>query len=161
MPISANDAVECRLAERQVALMKTQIGSPFVVAALDDLRAAGVYERIVGWEANGGFLTGSGMGLGKGILRALPTRDALLPILANLFAAVEQGLSLSDLWNRLPSRYGTAGLIDPFPVAESRAILARLVPGGDVVEVEFSPTGLVFDRSRVMLRWRLSRRTPH
>ena len=148
VPISANDAVERRLAERQVALTKTKIGSPFVVAALDDLRAAGVYERIVGWEANGGFLTGSDMALGNGILKALPTRDSLLPILANLFAAVDQGLSLSDLWNRLPSRHGTAGLIDPFPVAESRAILARLVPAGDVVEVEFSAAGLVFDRSR-------------
>src|SRR5512135_163537 len=114
VPISANDAVERRLRERRVPLEKTQIGSPYVVSAIDSLRNSGTYERVVGWEANGGFLTGSDIALNEATLAALPTRDATLPILANLFAAAEQGIALSALWDRLPARFGRAGLIDNF-----------------------------------------------
>ena len=149
VPISANDAVERRMEERGVSLLKTKIGSPYVVAALDELRGDGRYSRIVGWEANGGFLTGSDISLSASTLNALPTRDATLPILANLFAAAEQGFSLSALWNRLPARFGRAGLLDNFPVAASQTILAQLIPPGDVIEVGFGEAGQVVDRSRV------------
>ncbi len=148
VPISANDAVERRLKERKIILEKTKIGSPYVVAALDGLRTPGKEQRIVGWEANGGFLTGSDIELNGGVLTALPTRDAVLPILANLFAAAEQGLSLAALWDRLPARFGRAGLLDDFPVAASQAILAQLVPAGAAIEVEFSGAGAVVDCSR-------------
>ena len=141
VPISANDAVERRMEEREVSLLKTKIGSPYVVAALDELRRDGRYSRIVGWEANGGFLTGSDISLSASTLNALPTRDATLPILANLFAAVEQGFSLSALWDRLPARFGRAGLLDNFPVAASQTILAQLIPPGDVIEVGFEGGG--------------------
>jgi phosphomannomutase len=138
VPISANDAVERRLRERKVLLKQTKIGSPYVVATLDELRDAGIAQRIVGWEANGGFLTGSAIALGTGTLAALPTRDAILPILANLCAAAEQGVSLSTLWDRLPPRFGRAGLLDNFPIAASAKILSRLIPTGDVIEVDFA-----------------------
>src|SRR5581483_5821625 len=147
VPISANDAVECRLRERKVVLKKTPIGSPYVVSALDDLRNAGTYQRAVGWEANGGFLTGSDIELNRASLTALPTRDAALPILANLFAATERGIGLSALWDRLPARFGRAGLIDHFPAAVSQAILANLIPSGDQIEVEFDGAAQVLDRS--------------
>jgi phosphomannomutase len=117
-----------------------------VVSSLDELRGSG-RQRIVGWEANGGFLTGSDIKLSKGTLAALPTRDATLPILANLFAAAEGGDSLSALWDRLPARFGRAGLIDNFPVAASHAILAKLIPAGDAIEVAFD-SGRVIDQSR-------------
>jgi len=148
VPISANDAVERRMGERGVLLEKTKIGSPYVISALDELRGVGSHERILGWEANGGFLTGSNIALSAGTLAALPTRDATLPILANLFAAVEQGIGLSMLWDQLPARFGCAGLLDNFPVAASQAILVRLIPPGDTIDVEFAGAGLVLDRSR-------------
>ena len=147
VPISANDAVERRMGEHGVALAKTKIGSPYVVSALDELRRTGKYTRIVGWEANGGFLTGSDIALTAGTLNALPTRDSTLPILANLFAAAEQHIGLAALWNRLPARFGRAGLLDNVSVPVSQAILARLIPPGDVIEVEFDGTGRVFERS--------------
>ena len=134
--------------ERGFSLLKTKIGSPYVVAALDELCRDGKYSRIVGWEANGGFLTGSNISLRASTLDALPTRDATLPILANLFAAAEQGSSLSALWNRLPGRFGRAGLLDNFPVTASQTILAQLIPPGDVIEVRFGEAGQVVDRSR-------------
>ncbi len=149
VPISANDAVERRMRERGVSLQKTKIGSPYVVSALDELRRAGTHARIVGWEANGGFLTGSDIALTAGTMVALPTRDSTLPILANLFAAAEEHGGLAALWNRLPARFGRAGLLDNVPVTVSRAILAHLIPPGDVIEVEFDGTGHVFDRSRL------------
>ena len=148
VPISANDAVERRMEERAVALLKTKIGSPYVVAALDELRRDGRYSRIVGWEANGGFLTRSDIVLNKATLAALPTRDATLPILANLFAAAEQRMSLSALWDRLPARLGRAGLIDNFAIAVSQTILANLIPAGEVIEVEFDGAERVLVRSR-------------
>ena len=148
VPISANDAVEQRMAERGVLLAKTKIGSPYVVSALDELRRDGTRARIVGWEANGGFLTGSDIALTAGTLAALPTRDATLPILANLLAAAEQRIGLAALWNRLPARFGRAGLIDNVPVAASQAILAHLIPPGEAIEVEFDDAGRALDRSR-------------
>jgi len=102
------------------------------------LRGKNMAQRIVGWEANGGFLTGSDIALSTGTLAALPTRDATLPILANLFAAAEQGISLSTLWDRLPARFGRAGLLDNFPVAASRAILAQLTPSENAIDVGFN-----------------------
>jgi len=148
VPISANDAVERRLRERGVTLEKTKIGSPYVISALDELCGAGSGRRIVGWEANGGFLTGSDIALDNATLAALPTRDATLPILANLFAAANQGIRLSVLWDRLPARFGRAGLLDNFPVAASQTILAQLIPPGDAIEVEFVGAERVVDRSR-------------
>jgi phosphomannomutase len=148
VPISANDAVERRLRQRNILLEKTKIGSPYVISALDELRGSGKFQRVVGWEANGGFLTGSDITVGESELAALPTRDAILPILANLFAAAEQGISLSALWDRLPARLGRAGLIDNFPVSASQAILTNVIPAGDTIEAEFEDAGGVIDRTR-------------
>jgi phosphomannomutase len=148
VPISANDAVERRMSERGVLLEKTKIGSPYVIAAMAEIARSGAHERIVGWEANGGFLVGSAIAIGGQVMGALPTRDATLPILANLFAAVEQRVGLSALWDRLPARYGCAGLIDDVPVAVSRSISARLIPPGNVIEVELDTAGQVRDRTR-------------
>jgi phosphomannomutase len=147
VPVSANDAVERRMDERGVLLSRTKIGSPYVVAALDQIRREGKYRHIVGWEANGGFLIGSDIVLAAGTLRALPTRDSTLPILANLFAATERKSGLADLWDLLPARFGCAGLLDNFPVAASRAILAQLIPPTGSIEVEFDAAGVVLDCS--------------
>jgi phosphomannomutase len=147
VPISANDAVERRLNERGVAVAKTKIGSPYVIAAIDELHELGLANRIVGWEANGGFLVGSVFALEGGALAPLPTRDSTLPILANLFAAVRAGVDLPELWSRLPARFGRAGLLDHVPVETSRALVGRLVPPGPVTEVDFGADGAVIDRT--------------
>jgi phosphomannomutase len=146
VPVSANDAVERRMHERGVLLTKTRIGSPYVIAAIDDLNRRGTPGKILGWEANGGVLTGTDIALAHGTLRALPTRDSTLPLLATLFAAAEARVSLYTLWSRLPARFGRSGLIDEFPLAASRAILRELVAAGDVVEVQFDAAGAPMHR---------------
>jgi phosphomannomutase len=138
VPISANDAVERRMRERGVLLRKTKIGSPYVIAAIDAMKREGRDAPIVGWEANGGFLTGSDVALGGATLAALPTRDSTLPILANLFAAAREGTALTQIWGRLPARFGQSGLLDEVPVAVTHALMARLVPPGEVAEVDFA-----------------------
>ena len=118
IPISANDAVDIELDN----VTKTKIGSPHVVKAMLD--ATG--ERVVGWEANGGFLTGSRIEKDGHSLEPLPTRDAVLPILCALYASAEKKCSLAELFDELPPRYSKAGLIDDFPRETSLAIIERL-----------------------------------
>ena len=147
VPISANDAVERRMSDRGVLLRKTKIGSPYVISGIEELRRAGTHARIVGWEANGGFLVGSAIAMAQEVMGALPTRDSTLPILANLFGAVEQSIGLSALWSRLPARFGRAGLIDGAAALGSNGVLAQLIAPGDAIEVAFDGIERVVDRS--------------
>ncbi|MHC4350295.1 MAG: phosphohexomutase domain-containing protein [Planctomycetota bacterium] len=128
VPISANDAVDIQSARRGVTPVKTRIGSPYVIRSMQEARARGA-EVVVGWEANGGFLLGSAVDRNGRTLEPLPTRDAVLPILAALFASIDGGCSLVELLGALPPRFSKAGLIDEFPQATSRALVERFSPG--------------------------------
>ncbi len=55
VPITCNDAVDQILAGK-AKLVKTRIGSPFVIRSMMDAAEQG-FKRISGWEVNGGFLT--------------------------------------------------------------------------------------------------------
>ena len=147
VPISANDAVDGRMQEIGAVLRKSRIGSPHVIAAMDELRRAGAHERIAGWEANGGFLTASSFTLSAGVLPALPTRDAVLPIVVNLLSAVEHRLRLNSLWSRLPARFGRSGLLDHVPVDVGLALLGRLIPPGKTTEISVDQHGGMLDDS--------------
>ncbi len=104
---------------------------------MEQARAAGK-RAVVGWEANGGFLTGSPLTRTGRTLEALPTRDACLPLLAALFSSVERKCSLVELFGALPPRFSKAGLIDGFPQETSRALVGRSSPSDDrLVEVSF------------------------
>jgi phosphomannomutase len=134
VPVSANDAIDAALRTRNVKVRRTRIGSPYVVAAMQEAAADDEEQRVVGWEANGGFLVGSDIGE----LAALPTRDALLPIIVNLVAAKHARVSLATLWSRLPPRFGRSGLIDGVPVETSRDIVSRLIVDRGFVAELFS-----------------------
>jgi phosphomannomutase len=123
VPISCNDAID-QGSLAHVLEPKTRIGSPYVIAGMEVARDKG-RRAICGWEANGGFLLGSDIRRGSKVLKALPTRDAVLPILSTLFAAQERDLSLGELFARLPKRYGRAGLIKEFPRPTALKILER------------------------------------
>ena len=113
VPISCNDAVD-RGNLSSVVEAKTRIGSPFVIAGMEEARRKG-NNRVCGWEPNGGFLTGSDIERNGAVLSALLTRDAILPILGVLFAAAENRLSLVELFDRLPKRFSRAALLENFP----------------------------------------------
>lgn len=127
VPISCNDAID-RGALTAALQPKTRIGSPYVIAGMQAAAANG--RRVVcGWEANGGFLTGSDIERGGRVLAGLATRDAVLPILCVLAAAKARGVTLSQLFDALPKRFGRAALLRDFPRPVSLKILERLTPG--------------------------------
>ena len=126
VPISCNDAID-RGKLASVVEPKTRIGSPFVIAGMEAAIAKGK-KRVCGWEPNGGFLTGSPIARNGAILQPLPTRDAGLPILGVLFAAEQDGLSLVDLFARLPKRFSRAALLKHFPRATALKIVGRFSP---------------------------------
>lgn len=119
-PVSCNTAIEASGWFRQV--IRTRIGSPYVIAGMEQVAAGGV----AGFEANGGFLAGNGLSVDAKSLAALPTRDSLLPALALLAMARGQGVKLSGLLQGLPQRFTASDRIQEFPVANSRALLDRL-----------------------------------
>ena len=127
VPISCNDAVD-RGNLSSVVEAKTRIGSPFVIAGMEEARRKGK-NRVCGWEPNGGFLTGSDIERNGAVLSALLTRDAILPILGVLFAASDSGLNLVDLFDRLPKRFSRAALLENFPRSLGLKIVAFFSAG--------------------------------
>ena len=128
VPISSNDAVSIGLAESGIPMVTTRIGSPYVIEAMEELRQRMPGRRVVGWEANGGFLVGADLRLRDGRIRALPTRDAVLPILVVLAAAARAGRPLASMLDGLPDRHGRSGLLDDMPPEVGRAIVRRFWP---------------------------------
>lgn len=126
VPVSCNDAID--MSELAPVLEpKTRIGSPYVIAGIEAALRKGKH-GVCGWEANGGFLTGSDFTRNGALLRRLPTRDSALPILAALFAAAEKGITIGDLFARLPRRFSRAALLRQFPRAAAQQMLARFLP---------------------------------
>jgi phosphomannomutase len=91
-------------------------------------------QAVCGWEANGGFLTGSNININGRTLTALPTRDAILPILAILSIARRDNLPLIDIFSRLPKRFSRAALIKQFPRASGLNIVKRFSPADESVK---------------------------
>jgi phosphomannomutase len=136
VPISCNDAID-RGNLAKVLEPKTRIGSPYVIAGMEAARR-GNKSAVCGWEANGGFLTGSDIQRNGRTLSALPTRDAILPILCALFSAQEKGLSLASLFASLPRRFSRAALLKQFPRAISDRIVKHFSPADpEVRDVSF------------------------
>ncbi|MBL0588334.1 phosphomannomutase [Aeromonas veronii] len=121
IPVSCNTAVAT--CGRFAKVVMTKIGSPYVIAEFVGL--AKHYQRIAGFEANGGFLLGSDIQFDGKPLAALPTRDAVLPFLM-LLALAGTG-SISSLVQSLPKRFTASDRIKNFPTEVSRSILASAI----------------------------------
>jgi len=144
-PVSCNTAVEKSGAFRRVA--RTRIGSPYVIEAMNG--ALGGSERVVGYEANGGFLTATDFTI-QGPLPALPTRDALIVPLSVLLSARAQRVSISRLQSGLPQRFTASDRLEDFPTALSKERLGSLAQGGpSAIAAAFPTFGEVRDVSTV------------
>lgn len=134
-PISCNTALEKsgRFAETR----RTRIGSPYVIEAMKAAVAQG-REMVVGYEANGGFLTATDKVSddGRRRLTALPTRDAVLPIVAALLLAEQRSQSVSQLVDVLPDRYTWSGLVREVPSERGKALVDSFRQGGEAVAEE-------------------------
>jgi len=121
-PVSSSDALDMFLELKHKDYEHTKIGSPYVIAAMNSAKSSG-HTNIVGWEVNGGFLLGSKIIRESKELSALPTRDAILPIIIGLVSAIEKNIKISELFKTLPQRSTQAGLIDNFPIDVSKKII--------------------------------------
>jgi len=119
-------------------IYRCRVGSPFVLAAMAAAGEAGG-RLIVGFEANGGVLLGSSVPLPQNrVLAALPTRDAVLPILSLLALARQKNLPLSGLRALLPARFTAGDRLQNYPpeaAAQLLAQLAAMAPGAHLAGV--------------------------
>lgn len=115
-PVSSNTGVEA--SGRFARVVRTRIGSPFVIAGM--AQAGG---RVVGYEANGGFLLGFPAQGPAGPLPPLATRDSLLPMVAPLSRARAAG-GLAALVAAEPPRFTAADRLENIPNRAARALLA-------------------------------------
>ena len=119
IPVSCNTSVE--LSHKFTHVKRTKIGSPYVIAEFEDLNKK--FKSVAGFEANGGFLLASDVLVNGRELKALPTRDAILPALMLLVAA--QNSSISNLVKKLPQRFTHSDRIQNFSTAKSQAIIIQ------------------------------------
>ena len=124
-PVSCNSAVE--KCGRFDAVLRTRIGSPYVIAAMQSAEQSAAGKGIIGYEANGGFLTQTPIEMAQGHLTALPTRDAILPMLAILAASQAAGCRISALQADLPARYTYSDRLKEFPTEISQSHLAEFI----------------------------------
>jgi phosphomannomutase len=124
-PVSSNTAVEGCASFKGV--VRTRIGSPYVIAGMEQAAAAhGRAAVVAGYEANGGFLLGSDVMRNGATLKALPTRDAVLPIVAVLALARARGCRVSDVARALPPRFTASDRLQELATELSRQLIARL-----------------------------------
>ncbi len=129
-PVSCNTALE--KSERFTQITRTRIGSPYVVEAMQAAVAAG-RKMVVSYEANGGFLTATDKVSDDRArtLTALPTRDAILPIVALLMLGKQRGQTVAELVDGLPPRFTISGLQREVPSDRGKALVARFQEGGE------------------------------
>ncbi|MDW1821117.1 phosphomannomutase [Vibrio sp. Vb1018] len=118
VPVSCNTVIETIPQFSKVS--RTKIGSPYVIAEFAEL--AKQYQAISGFEANGGYLLGSDVEINGKILKALPTRDAVLPFIMLLSAAKNSGIAA--LVDALPARYTHSDRIQNFATEKSLSLLS-------------------------------------
>jgi phosphomannomutase len=136
IPVSCNSGVEKSQFFENV--YRTRIGSPFVISSM--LQAVGEgWKIVVGFEANGGFLTASEIPSGDNdsVLAPLPTRDAILPIAGALRQSALRNLTLSQLVSTLPSVFTRSGLIKRFPNELGHSLIQKLETDGPDLVARF------------------------
>jgi phosphomannomutase len=155
VPITCNSAAVLLL-KRFARVTQTRVGSPYVNQAMLEALAADPQVKAAGYEANGGYLTGSEWSIDNQVLPALPTRDAALPLICALLL-VRQGTvedakgvqtpvrKVSDLLKIFP-RHTCSSVVDqahdgvPYESVETGLRLIRHLSPSDVgiLEVDYA-----------------------
>lgn len=122
-PVTSNSALEkLGLFER---VLRTKVGSPYVIAGMAQAKTAGA-RVVVGFEANGGVLLGSDVLREGRRLAALPTRDALAPILACLDRVAKTGKPLSRIAGEAAFAVALSNRLQNVAQEKTAALIARL-----------------------------------
>ncbi|HAS3560810.1 phosphomannomutase [Vibrio cholerae] len=139
VPVSCNTVIESIPQFSKVS--RTRIGSPYVIAEFAELEKH--YNAISGFEANGGYLLGSDVKINGEKLKALPTRDAVLPFIMLLSAARESGIAA--LVEALPKRYTHSDRIQNFATEKSVAIVQAGTQNAQALSDQVGFTGLTIE----------------
>ena len=143
-PVTSNSAIEG--VGWFTGVERTKVGSPYVIAGMEQLGATGA---VVGFEANGGTLLGSDVIVDNHVLAALPTRDAVLPILAVLATAKQRAVSLAALVKSLPVRAALSDRLTDVPSDRSSEFLRLLSEEPGYAATFFAPVGEVQSLSNI------------
>jgi len=139
-PVSSNTALE--RSKWFAKVVRTRIGSPYVLAGMAEVEGV-----VAGYEANGGFLLASDINVNGQVLKALPTRDAVLPMLALISLAKAGGAPISALSASLPSRFTASDRIQGIPTQWSLERMAELAEGSlalpDLIELDLGSIAYV------------------
>ncbi len=144
IPVSCNSSVELSGAFKHVE--RTRIGSPYVIAEFEKLGQN--FASIAGFEANGGFLLGADTEINGKALKALPTRDAVLPAIM-LLSATADGKTVSELVEDCTVRFSASDRVKNFATEKSKLIISTYTGresellselGFDDTAVEYSDT---------------------
>jgi phosphomannomutase len=144
-PVTSNSGIETA---GNFDVTRTRVGSPFVIAAMQEALAAG-RDGVAGFEANGGVLTSSTFQVNGRSLRALPTRDCFVPILATLSLAASRGGKLSAVASAYRLPFAAAGRLEDFPVETSARLMAHLRAHPDNLSDFLRPLGKVGSASDI------------
>lgn len=136
-PVTSNSGIE-RAGDFTVT--RTRVGSPFVIEGMNAGLAAGA-NAVLGFEANGGVLTGSDFAPAGQRLTALPTRDSVLPILAALYHAKQTQKPLSALSGALGLPVTAADRLENFPTETSAKLMAHLQASEENLAAWLKPLG--------------------
>lgn len=144
-PVTSNSGIE---AAGTYDTIRTRVGSPFVIAGMNEAVSAG-RARVMGFEANGGLMTASRFVIGNTMIEPLPTRDCFLPTLAVLYAAASGRKSLKDLAEAYHLPFADADRLEHFPVETSAALMAHLRSGTAELAAFLAPIGDVAGTSDI------------
>ncbi len=144
-PVTSNSGIE---AAGDFKVVRTKVGSPFVIAGMDDALKAGE-TSVMGFEANGGLLTGSAFTVNGRVIDPLPTRDSFLPMLAVLSLAADQKKPLSEIAASFSLPFAAADRLENFPVETSAALMAHLRASDDNLAAFLAPIGAVAAKSDI------------
>ena len=137
-PVTSNSGIEAAVTAR---VLRTRVGSPFVIAAMNEAVAAGE-KAVVGFEANGGTLTATPFAVNGTALAPLPTRDSLMPILAVLSLAAGNKEPLSQTARGFALPAAASDRLENFPVEASAGLMAELRSGPGPLAAFLAPIGV-------------------
>lgn len=137
-PVTSNSGIEAAIGGR---VLRTRVGSPFVIAAMNEAVAAGA-DAVVGFEANGGTLTATPFTVNGRTLTPLPTRDSLMPVLAVLALAQSRRQPLSAIAAGFSLPAAASDRLENFPVETSAALMTTLRSGREALAAFLAPIGM-------------------
>jgi phosphomannomutase len=135
-PVSSNSVLEKTQAFPHI--YRTRIGSPYVIEGMMEAEQKGL-ASVVGYEANGGYLTQTSVQTPNGMLSPLPTRDTMIVLLGLLGEAKKQEYPLSELIDTIPPRYTASGRLQEFPTEKSQRIVQEFVENTSLAETALNP----------------------